>query len=162
MSNGLVACLTLGLPATSDSSMPFLQACSLNRTYSACRRKVLKPPGAAGVRKLAATRPKPSPAAGHSPPEAPLSPGARIALKAAKEAEAAELFEAPTLRRSTKQRVEEAEKVRQRIKQVMHRPTISSVVQASKFQGFTHLVQRRDAHKQGLGIKWGSLLCRAW
>ena len=105
-----------------------LASLQLNRAYSTCRRKVLKPPGAAGARRPVATRPKPLPGAGPSPPEAPLSPGARTALKAAKEAEAAELFEAPTLRRSTKQRVEEAEKVRQRMEQVMPHSTILSVI----------------------------------
>ena len=139
-----------------------LASLQLNRAYSACRRKALKPPGAAGARRPAAARPKPLPAAGPSPPEAPLSPGSRIALKAAKEAEAAELFEAPTLRRSTKQRVEEAEKVRQHMEQVMHHPSKLSVVSASAAQEFTQLVQRRDVHKQGLGISWRSLICRAW
>ena len=41
-----------------------------------------------------------------------LSPSTRAAIKAAKEADASELA-APTLRRSTMQRVEEAEKERQ-------------------------------------------------
>lgn len=75
-----------------------------------CRKRVLKPPGAA------ARKPPPLKLAGKSKASTgvvePLSPSTKAAIKAAKEADAAELM-APTLRRSTMQRVEEAEKERQ-------------------------------------------------
>ena len=73
---------------------------------------MLKPPGAA------ARRPAPVKVAGREKvaaktnAEDSLSPNTRAAIKAAKEADAAEIM-APTLRRSTLQRVEEAEKERQ-------------------------------------------------
>lgn len=75
------------------------------------RKKALKPPGAAG----AARRPPPvktTPLSGDpATAKAPMSPASKAALKAAKQAMAAE-FQAPSLRKSTLQKVEEAEKER--------------------------------------------------
>ena len=57
-----------------------------------------------------------------------LSPTTRAAIKAAKEADAAELA-APTLRRSTMQRVEEAEKERQEAEKLVSLAQVSTSIQ---------------------------------
>ncbi|KAK9914991.1 hypothetical protein WJX75_003400 [Coccomyxa subellipsoidea] len=93
------------------------------------KRKTLKPPGAATKKPTQQRRP-PQPPAGapslHAAPGAdleqpgsPMSPTTRAAVRAAQAdamAEAAQ-FQAPTLRRSTLVRVEEAQKERQRTEQ---------------------------------------------
>lgn len=83
----------------------------------------MKPPGGVGGRKPAAVK-----VAGHSKSEAkaithepPLSPNTRAAIKAAKEADAAE-FIAPTLRKSTMRRTEEAKKERQEAEMAVCHP----------------------------------------
>lgn len=86
-----------------------------HKVVPAFRKKVLKPPGAA-TRRPVQGRTKSAAAA--RPAGAPLSPGAQAAISAALAAEAAEQFQAPTLRKSTRQRVEEAEKERERAEQV--------------------------------------------
>ena len=109
----------------------------LTRPWSPCiRRKTLKPPGAAAVK-----RPQPAPkkdaheAAG---PSSPTSPGTRAAIKVAQLADAAEQVQAPQLRKSTRQRVEDAEKERVRIEQVGNNKRMSKtyVVQG---KGAVHL-----------------------
>ncbi|CAL5221719.1 g3963 [Coccomyxa viridis] len=95
------------------------------------RRKALKPPGAAGARKpppqqrkslAVQIRPSEAPMDQQplGSPTSPMSPTTRAAVKQAQvEAlQEAQQFKAPTLRKSTRERIEEAEKERQRAEQV--------------------------------------------
>lgn len=78
------------------------------------RKKVLKPPGAA-ARRPPPVRPR---SAAKPAPASDFSPNTQRALKAARAADAAEAFKAPQLRKSTRQRVEDAERERERNEQV--------------------------------------------
>lgn len=103
---------------------------ALARLEFACRKKVLKPPGAA-ARKLPPLKLPSRQAAGQSDQEV-ISPSTRAAIKAAKDADAAE-FMAPTLRKSTMQRIEEAERERQEAERLVSPCLLSTALACRDF-----------------------------
>lgn len=82
------------------------------------RKKTLKPPGGVGKKPAPIKVAGKAKAVAKAAEESSLSPSTRAAIKAAKDADAIELA-APTLRRSTMQRVEEAEKERQQAEKLV-------------------------------------------